>query len=565
MMTTRRIVYPLFFVVVLALIVIPSVPKAYASNPIYAGTTTASGGSSGTVSFQITNVVQGDFIGILAQASGSGVANGFTMTDSFGDAYTPLYTGTSFTCTNPSAGLGTASCSAFTQTISGGTITITVTETNGFMNGPIVFADRYTNVASTRSPTIRSPCPSGSNCTAHSGTDTFSPALVLSTNEIAWETASVLGNSATGPSGITANSGQTLISSQSSLTVLISKSFQSNTCNSSCPSISWTTDASAFNAFVDHGAVILQGPGGNPSNLGSITACYGNCGSPAVTLVNTNSTHSINFNISQTLFYEFQSNLNGFILNETVNVAKTYTNGQQVGLGIYTASCTSGVTPFTSACPGQQRAVTISNPNIPKGKFSLIPSLLPVTIGQWVGIAVTAINSGIDLNDTNTVVPLFIQSPGTIPPLLNNGASFGSCSCKMGMWAYIVGNTINIPSTPIPSQGCGADVVCFMTASACGLTPSNCLIGALAFGLIYSFFSIILIEAVSAKIGNNMTIPGGIYVLTFMGWMTFWSLIVGAIWFVILEILAVVIIFSAFFGSLASGQFRHSGRGGRDA
>src|SRR6266704_520064 len=96
--------------------------------------TAVGGGSSGTVSFQITNVVQGDFIGILAQASGSGVANGFTMTDSFGDAYTPLYTGTSFTCTNPSAGLGTASCSAFTQTISGGTITITVTETNGFMN-----------------------------------------------------------------------------------------------------------------------------------------------------------------------------------------------------------------------------------------------------------------------------------------------------------------------------------------------------------------------------------------------------------------------------------------------
>ena len=135
----------------------------------------------------------------------------------------------------------------------------------------------------------------------------------------------------------------------------------------------------------------------------------------------------------------------------------------------------------------------------------------------------------------------------------------------MGMWAYITGNTVGIPPPPIGGQGCGADVVCFMTASACGLTPSNCLIGALAFGLIYSFVSIILLEAVSAKIGSNMTIPGGIYVLTFMGWMTFWSLIVGAIWFVILEIVAVVVIFSAFFGSLASGQFRHSGKGGRDA
>ncbi len=52
-----------------------------------------------------------------------------------------------------------------------------------------------------------------------------------------------------------------------------------------------------------------------------LTQCYGNCGSPAITLANTNSTKSINFNQSITLLYVFQSNLNGVILNLTTNLA----------------------------------------------------------------------------------------------------------------------------------------------------------------------------------------------------------------------------------------------------
>src|SRR5438445_6243326 len=43
----------------------------------------------------------------------------------------------------------------------------------------------------------------------------------------------------------------------------------------------------------------------------TVTQCYGNCGNPAITLDNTNSSHTVNFNQSITLFYEFQSNLNG--------------------------------------------------------------------------------------------------------------------------------------------------------------------------------------------------------------------------------------------------------------
>ncbi len=477
-----------------------------------------------------------------------------TPTDSLGNSYTKILT------TNDINGVGEDSIWSATS-IAGNSISVTISRQSG-CNSFSFTVDIYSFVAGFGS-TNRNAL----NINGVSGSDTLT--MTISLFSIIYETFSS-GNANSACPTISGSSGQSIRDSFScfqsgniaATSSALDKFYSSS---GSTPSTSAYTSGGSGGNTVLHMTIELLNAGGSPSNLGTLTACYGNCGTPAVTLVNTNSTHSINFNNSITLFYEFQSNLNGFILNETVNVAKTYLNGQQVGLGIYTASCNAGVTPFTSACVGQQRANTISNPNVPKGKFTLIPSPIPVSSGQWVGIAVTAINSGLDLNDTNTIVPLFIQSPGTIPPLLNNGASFSSCTCKMGMWVYITGNTVGIPPPPVSSQGCGADVVCFMTASACGLTPSNCLIGALAFGLIYSFISIILLEAVSAKIGSNMTIPGGIYVLTFMGWMTFWSLIVGAIWFVILEILAVVVIFSAFFGSLASGQFRHSGKGGRDA
>jgi hypothetical protein len=585
MMKLRRIVYPLFFMLVLALVVIPSSPlKVHASNPIYAGSVGPLSGSGGTVTLSVAGVIAGDFIGVVAQPL-FGVANGYTFTDTFSDTFIPLYTGSNSPCNTSSAGLSTYSCVVFTQASGGGTDVITITETNGFTSGPSAFADHYTNVLSTSSPTIRAPCTTTSPCGGHSGTDTFNPALATGSNQIVWEVATIVGNSALGASGVSANSGQTVISSFffNSNSVGAVKSFQS-TCTSSCPSIGWTTDNTSVGTFLDHGAVIVTGS--NPSNLGSLTACYGDCGNPAVTFQNGNSTHLVNFNTSITLFYRFQSNLNGFLLNETVNVAKTYTNGQQVGLGIYTATCNAGVTPFTSACPGQQRAATISNPSVPKGKFSLVPSPISVTVGMWIAIGFTAIYAGLDLNVTNAAC-LPNQNPvnsgicdtvgmqyttGTIPQLLSSSTKCSQTGtpCNVGVdatgvWSWITGNTVTTPPPIGGSQGCGGDIVCFMTSSACALTPSNCLIGALAFGLIYSFISIILLEVVSVKIGSGMTIPGGVYVLTFMGWMTFWTLIVGAIWFVVLEILAVILLFSAFFGTMVTGQYRNSGKGGRDA
>jgi len=548
MMNLKRIVYPLFFVVLALALVLP----VHAATPQYDRSTKVDLCVVASCASSSITVATGDTIMVYGHCWFAAFLN--TPTDSLGNSYTKILT------TNDINGVGEDSIWSATS-IAGNSISVTISRQSG-CNSFSFTVDIYSFVAGFGS-TNRNAL----NINGVSGSDTLT--MTISLFSIIYETFSS-GNANSACPTISGSSGQSIRDSFScfqsgniaATSSALDKFYSSS---GSTPSTSAYTSGGSGGNTVLHMTIELLNAGGSPSNLGTLTACYGNCGTPAVTLVNTNSTHSINFNNSITLFYEFQSNLNGFILNETVNVAKTYLNGQQVGLGIYTASCNAGVTPFTSACVGQQRANTISNPNVPKGKFTLIPSPIPVSSGQWVGIAVTAINSGLDLNDTNTIVPLFIQSPGTIPPLLNNGASFSSCTCKMGMWVYITGNTVGIPPPPVSSQGCGADVVCFMTASACGLTPSNCLIGALAFGLIYSFISIILLEAVSAKIGSNMTIPGGIYVLTFMGWMTFWSLIVGAIWFVILEILAVVVIFSAFFGSLASGQFRHSGKGGRDA
>src|SRR5260370_11319600 len=169
----------------------------------------------------------------------------------------------------------------------------------------------------------------------------------------------------------------------------------------------------------------------------TVTQCYGNCGSPAITLANTNSTHTINFNQSITLFYEFQSNLNGFIINVTTNIAKQYNNGIGVIEAIYTIpSCPLGATPFSTTCPGLLASGwnVVGNPG--KGRLANGNYLIPVTNGQWVGISITATMSGLDLNDTNAGVPLFQTSGGACscppPPIISHTSLFNTPS-KMSL------------------------------------------------------------------------------------------------------------------------------------
>lgn len=295
----------------------------------------------------------------------------------------------------------------------------------------------------------------------------------------------------------------------------------------------------------------------NGSSITVVTQCIGNCGSPAVTLVNTNSiTNGFNFNLSVTAFYEVQATLSGFLLNETVNVGQNYNNGQQVLLGIYTASCLSGTTPFTSSCPGQLQASVTSNVNVQKGKFSLVPTPVSVTAGQWIGLAFSSVFSPININDTNTAVPIFFTTFSRMPTIISTSqqASAASCSCLAGIWGYFTGNVINQPPPTQSIVNCGTDFVCWELQSVLGLTPKNPFLGAIFFAFVYSMFSTFVLAFISLK--THVTFPGGIYLLTWVGWFTFFPSLVGAIFFVILEILAVVLMFTLFFSQLAQGTYR---------
>jgi hypothetical protein len=183
----------------------------------------------------------------------------------------------------------------------------------------------------------------------------------------------------------------------------------------------------------------------------TFSTCYGNCGSPAVTLANTNSTHLTNFNNSITLFYQFQSNVNGFVTNITTSLATNYNNGEQVQIALYTTdpSCTLANNPFTAQCPGFLAANSPFVQNPAKGKLNQNINVQAKN-GQWFGVSVTGLFKGLDLNDTNTNVILY-QTNGQNPGLINTYSSLGNS--KLGLYAFITGNVV-INAPPITGAGC---------------------------------------------------------------------------------------------------------------
>jgi hypothetical protein len=268
-------------------------------------------------------------------------------------------------------------------------------------------------------------------------------------------------------------------------------------------------------------------PTGTTGTTLTQTQCYGNCGTPAVTLANTNSTHSINFNQTITLFYEFQSNLNGFIQNVTTSVAKSYNNGQVLYLGFYAAPCPAGNLPFTNACPGSLQGTTsITNPL--KGKASLVftQGSISVSNGEWLGVAVSGGFSGLDLNDTNTNVNIF-QASGIMPAVISQNNQLTSCACKIGLWGWIIGNVVTGGGATGPSVTCGAGLDCILsgiTNSFCTNLTAACQTGSAIFWVIIltgiSMFG--LIYAVSSIIPNvNVTRLGlgELGILIFLGWI----------------------------------------------
>jgi hypothetical protein len=294
-------------------------------------------------------------------------------------------------------------------------------------------------------------------------------------------------------------------------------------------------------------------PVGASSGQTAITQCYGNCGTPAVTLANTNSTHAFNFNQTVTFFYEFQSNVNGFALNVSTSVAKSYSN-QILSLGIYgIASCPQGTTPFSGACPGlllQGKAVA-GNPLV-KGRQSMTfgPGQIAVSNGEWIGIAVTATFSGLDLNDTNTNVALF-QTQGAIPPTITT-ATQTSCACKMGLWAFLNGNIVTGTPVQTPTSGCQtvATLDCWVPAlvngSCSNVTPQCQTSAALFWILMLSIIFESLMLWMGNKIMPGMRLPVGemfiFFFLAFTFVMTGLSLLF--LWVPLFFIMLVSVIFS---------------------
>jgi hypothetical protein len=311
-----------------------------------------------------------------------------------------------------------------------------------------------------------------------------------------------------------------------------------NTCvamGAATPNVGSTVTETAANCTVPSGVIgFIAGGTFNPTIASSgqtvaVTQCYGNCGNPPITLANTNSTHTVNFNQSITLLYQFQSNVNGFLLNVTTSMAKSYVtlpNGP--AFGIYTIqSCPSGQTPFSPQCPGllQQQSGAQSFFSPPKGKISFSGLHVPIANGQWVGIALSASFSGLDVNDTNTNVQLFQTNEGKIPPVIQAASSLGNS--KVGLWAWINGNVVTgSPPTSPPGGACGPGLDSILTCvinSSCTLVTTQCQTGASIFWII-----ILTVMTIATLLGifsywfPNMNLStrgmGEFAIVVFIGW-----------------------------------------------
>lgn len=325
---------------------------------------------------------------------------------------------------------------------------------------------------------------------------------------------------------------------------------------------SWTVVASSTS--FTHLTVELLASGGSVTQVSN---CYGNCGTPAVTRANTNSTKSINFNVTQTWFYENQVIFPALILNESASMACSVSTSQcpratSITLGLWaTQTNCIGAIPFSTSCPAILVASGQSiNPQ--KGLFTITVNY-PVFTGQWIAIGWTASAQGITINDTNTAVNIF--NTQNFPASISSTASQGTS--KANVYAWATGNTITgggiIPS---PTVCKNTDLACFEVEAICSLAPSNCMVGALVYLLIYWFVFFISTNLVVAYIdretGMQLPIHPSLYVLVFVVIMAM-ETVLGVLpgWFTLLEFLIVSVLFGSFLSSMFSGS---SHRGSRE-
>lgn len=198
----------------------------------------------------------------------------------------------------------------------------------------------------------------------------------------------------------------------------------------------------ATNATVD----LVFEVGGDTAIAGGtiITQCYGNCD----TVVNTNSTKSINFNVSQTIFYKQQIQQDGFAINMSSVVGKSYiaSFGLTLFLGLYATdlSCPSLASAFTPSCPAfLLRSEAFVNPQ--KGTVTMALNN-QLKAGQTVGIAFSANRDGLVLNDTTTIQASF-KTSGIMPTVITQFESNGNLKTNLKLTIEIVVPTPTGPST----------------------------------------------------------------------------------------------------------------------
>ena len=514
----------------------------------------------------MTGLTAGDFLGLVVAPTTFSNFGGFnTPTDTFGDTFT-------FTCGSGPNACQTNTVQFWTVVKSTGSDTISITCIGGgcTFTGGTMWADQYTNVAAVLGGSYRANC-GLANCPA-SGTDSLQSSITAGSGVVAWEPMVYITGTGTGTPSFTPSSTtgdgispapQTQNHCQTSATGLEGCTYTSSI-TANFPIFRVTFSSGGASASDDHADVLLLG--GSSPVTSSNSACYGNCGSPAVTLINPNATHTINFNLSITLFYAFQSPVNGFINNMTVNVAKPYTNGIQIGIGIYTANCPINVQPFTPQCQG---TLVTSKQNFVFGKgFDSTVSNSPISAGQWVALAVTAQFSGLDLNETNALCTTACldsghlqYANGGIQPILSGisrCASTGTpCNTAgidaTGMWAYITGTTVGIPPSP-GSEGCTnnwAQLDCLLPALTNGMchvvTPNCQTSGSLFWIFILTVLSFLLVTVgfASAHV-TKFVAAGDVFIFFFLGWF---FIFVG-----VSLIQSLVVIFFLFMGAVVFGK-----------
>ncbi len=284
----------------------------------------------------------------------------------------------------------------------------------------------------------------------------------------------------------------------------------------------WTWASPACGAppacFDSHSGLELLGSTIQP--VTTITQCYGNCGSPAITLANTNSTHTLNWNQSITMFYIFQPTISGFLNNVTTSLPKTYPSSFYAPfLAFYQSNCPINQTPFSQQCPGLQ-LVGGQTASFSKGKTSILGGINNIVTSSatiWYAVSLSFQLAPEDVNDTNTQVAIHVTT-GTSPSTITQDGVFNPNS-KIGIWAWITGNIISSlpPPTPNPA-GCVGLLDCLLpqwAQSLCSNPTAACVNGAgLVEVVLLTVISVFFIVKSAGEVGN-IKLPIGEFVLFF--------------------------------------------------